>query len=156
MIHRRAFSLAEIAIALAILAVVAGAAIKTGYAVGQAERMARTTRDLQQIAEALRRHRTDTGAWPTQLGALVGTYLPPGTVLQTAWGDAIGYATSGAGVVLSAELPNDLAPTNGLGGLETTTNLVNGRRLLTTFVPRPAAVADLVYERNRVTGGTGD
>ena len=63
--HRGAFSLAEIAIVLGVLAVVAGAAITTGHAVGQAERMARTTRDLQEIAEALRRHRTDTGAWPT-------------------------------------------------------------------------------------------
>ena len=156
MSRRRAFSLAEIAIALGILAVVAGAVIKTGHAAGQAERMARTTRDLQEIAEALRRHRTDTGAWPTQLGVLAGTYLPAGTVLQTAWGDAIGYATAGAGVVLSADVPNDLAPANGLGGLETTTNLGNGRRQLSVFVPRPAAVADLVYERNRVTGGTGD
>jgi prepilin-type N-terminal cleavage/methylation domain-containing protein len=154
--RRRAFSLAEIAIALGILAVIAGAAIKTGHVVGQAERMARTTRDLQEIAEALRRHRADTGAWPSQLGVLAGTYLPAGTVLQTAWGDAIGYATSGAGVVLSAELPNDLAPANGLGGLETTTDLGNGRRRLTVFVARPAAAADLIYERNRVTGGTGD
>lgn len=151
-ITRPAFTLLELMIALAVVAVLATAVLPGLKGRLDTGKLQATAASLNGLAEAVRQYRATTGAWPALWTDLSSRYLPSPTP-TTAWGDAITLSSAGSLGQVTAPVPLTSPPTGLLPPLGTSA-AVPGTQW-TAPVPIPGETADLALERNRLSGSTG-
>lgn len=140
---QRGFTLIELAIVLAILAVLAGAAIP--YAASQVRTQAAETvaREMLAVADAAKSYYVANAAWPASLGALQSAgSLPSGWSAQNPFGQAY-TITSATTLTVQTTVPTDVAPAVArLAPLGSQTPVPGGTRVAGTW-PRPGQSSDL-------------
>lgn len=154
----RGFTLVELAIVLAILAVLASAVAPVGIRQVEVRYAQRTGREITAIQEAAKWYYVDTRGWPGAIDQLrAGGYLSASWPAATPWGDPYTLSAAGTTLSVSAEVPA------GLEGVvtqflisPTTAPGAPGKVRVTSTIPIPgkeASLAMLVHkEGDTMTG----
>jgi prepilin-type N-terminal cleavage/methylation domain-containing protein len=151
-LDRRAFSLIELALVLAITAILTALGLYSAKAVREAALAERTLEELSSIVVASTRYYNQNRAWPATLSDLRQSgYLVSGSSDFNPFGNA--YIITGRGEVASVStlLPKGLVNTNSLGNEIAVTNQ-GGNDLVTITKLLESATWGLKYEKKYIYG----
>jgi len=145
----KGFTLLELAVALAGLAIITTAAIP--YFIRQAEVAAaqRTTKEVSSIQEAAKWYRVQNGAWPASVATLqTAGYLNPSWPAQNPWGNAYSISSNSTSLTVTAILPDSMGGilSRALPGASSTT--VGTNRTVNSVIPVPGQEASLTTVTN--------
>ena len=152
-VRNAGFSLVEVMLAIAVMAVVFAAALPAAGGWFQTARLRATLTTATALAEAVGQYRMTNGAWPTAWSQLQGRYVASATP-TTAWGDAFTVSAGANTATVTAPIPLGSVPSGLISPIATLTTTETGMQL-TVQVLIPESAADLAWERNRVSGSTG-
>jgi len=138
------FTLLELAVALAGLAIITTAAIP--YFIRQAEVAAaqRTTKEVSSIQEAAKWYRVQNDAWPASVATLqTAGYLNLSWAAQNPWGNAYSISSNSTSLTVTATLPDSMGGilSRVLPGVSSTT--VGTNRTVNSVIPVPGQEASL-------------
>jgi len=123
---RRGFSLIELAMALAVIAVILAVVLYSAKAIRQVALAERTVDELNGIAVASTRYYGQNGSWPGTLSDLrAGGYLGPGSSDLNPFGNAYVIAGGNERVSVSCVLPKGLVSMRSFGSELVVVNQVN-------------------------------
>ena len=147
--NNRGFTLLELSVALAGLAIITTAAIP--YFIRQAEVAAaqRTTKEVSSIEEAAKWYRVQNSVWPTSVAALQSAgYLNPSWTVQNPWGNAYSISSNATSLTVTTTLPDSMGGilSRGLPGISSTT--VGTNRTVNSVIPVPGQEASLTGVTN--------
>ena len=141
--YQQGFTLIELVLVLAILAVLGGAAVP--YAATQIRNQAaeKVAREMLAIADAAKSYYVANSAWPPGIATLQSTgYLPASWPAQNPFGNAY-TITSAATLTIESTVPSDVASLVArLAPLALQTVVSGGTRVAGTW-PRPGQSSDL-------------
>jgi len=147
------FSLVELLLVLAVLGVIMAAVVPAARGGHESGKFQATLKTATGLAEAVRQYRMATGAWPARWSDLGGRYLAT-PAPTTAWGAPFTLTSTSGSAVITTTVPLHSAPNGLLPPVASLTAIAGGSQL-TVGVAIPEEAADLVWERNRVSGSTG-
>lgn len=147
--NNKGFTLIELSVALAGLAIITTAAIP--YFIRQAEVAAaqRTTKEVSSIQEAAKWYRVQNSAWPTSVAALqTAGYLNPSWSAQNPWGNAYSISSNSTSLTVITTLPDSMGGvlSRALPGVSSTT--VGTNRTINSVIPVPGQEASLTTVTN--------
>ncbi|MFQ5903643.1 MAG: competence type IV pilus major pilin ComGC [Candidatus Binatia bacterium] len=145
----RGFTLLELAIVLAGLAIVTTAAVP--YFIREAEVTAahRTSKEVASIQEAAKWYYISNNGWPASVGALqTAGYLNPSWPATNPWGSAYSISSNSTSLTVTTTLPDAVggALSRGLPGVSYTTSGSN--RTTSSVIPVPGQEASLTQVTN--------
>jgi hypothetical protein len=116
---RGGFALEQVAIAIAIVAILLAGTLL--YIPGRREQAiaAQTVRDAQAIADAAVRYRWRTGAWPSRVMDLTAYELPRSLAPVNRFGFSYDIAGNGRHVAVTTHIPLPAVPTSAGTGVST-------------------------------------
>jgi len=147
--NSKGFTLLELSVALAGLAIIATAAIP--YFIRQAEVAAaqRTTKEVSSIQEASKWYRVQNGAWPASVATLqTAGYLNPSWSAQNPWGNAYSISSNSTSLTVTTTLPDSMGGvlSRALPGVSSST--VGTNRTVNSVIPVPGQEASLTTVTN--------
>ena len=147
--NNKGFTLLELSVALAGLAIITTAAIP--YFIRQAEVAAaqRTTKEVSSIQEAAKWYRVQNSAWPTSVATLqTAGYLNPSWSAQNPWGNAYAISANATSLTVTTILPDSMGGvlSRALPGVSWTT--VGSNRTINSAIPVPGQEASLTGVTN--------
>ncbi len=143
----------ELLLVLAVLGVIMAAVLPAARGWHESGKFQATLKTATGLAEAVRQYRMATGAWPARWSDLSGRYLAT-SAPTTAWGASFTLTSTTSSAVITTPVPLSSAPSGLLPPVASLTAIAGGLGL-TVRVAIPEEAADLVWERNRVSGTTG-
>jgi len=116
---RRAFSLIELSLVLAIVAVFLAITLHSAKEIRQIASAERVIKELDSIAIASTRYYSEHGAWPVSLSDLrTGGYLSSSSSDRNPFGNAYVVTGGNQAVSVSCVLPKGLVTAKSMGGSE--------------------------------------
>src|SRR5207244_3181469 len=107
--RRRAFSLLELALGMAMLALAAGAVTPVAVRYVRQEAGQKTAREVLAVLDAGKAFYVATNRWPTSLNELRDAGHLPAAFSQSPFGTAYAATVNGAQLEVSVTLPSELA-----------------------------------------------
>lgn len=150
--HRPGLTLVEVASALAIALLAAGAVATLAWRQTDDARLQATVGALLSLRDAVELARLKSGAWPTSLEALRGDPLPDSVRLVSPWGTPYHLASGGTAAAVWVDVPLRLPVDGRLGPWIDITPTASRLTRLTVHVRPSGAPAPLLLERRRVAG----
>lgn len=151
-LHRecRGFTLIELMLVLAIMGVSMAMLLPAASGWHEGGKFKATLKTAAGLAEAVRQYRQTTGTWPSGWAALSGRYLA-NTAPTTPWGASFALTSTASYAEITTTVPLT-SPPSGIAPTVASLTAVVGGTQLTVRVPLPGDMADLEFERKRLTG----
>jgi hypothetical protein len=151
-VRRPAVTVAELAVALGVGALILGGAGLAGWAQRQDARLGATLASLRTLRDAVRLAERSDGAWPARLDDLRGRWLRPTDPLTSPWGTPYGLAAAGGLATVSVDVPLSLPPGQPLDSWVEAVPAAPGWTRLEAHLVPAGDVARLLVERRRLAG----
>lgn len=147
---RRAFSLIELSLVLAIVAVFFAITLHSAKEIRQIALAERVIKELDSIAIASTRYYGEHGAWPASLSDLRPGYLGSGSSDLNPFGNAYVITGGNQAVSVSCVLPKGLITTKSMGGSEVVVTNQGDNDLVSVTKSLETRIWKLKYEKKYI------